>query len=159
MLFSFDVWRFYPYSTDPFSFYYWMKIYKAPIFIPSFLCWEDRIYPCFFLSVPYFGHLPGPFFQVCGSKGGAVPLVEELLFSCLEFLVDKGGDVERNPPYSSCDGVHTKIRPSISFSGMYRKLFILRMNRTNSWYRAHIFFPVCSFCLYVGLKTNLITIQ
>ena len=54
------------------------------------------------MSVPYFGHLPGPFFQVCGPEGDAVPLAGVVLFHSLGFLVDKGGDVKRKPPYYSC---------------------------------------------------------
>ena len=30
------------------------------------------------------------------------------------------------------DLVHPKMSPTLSFSGMYRKLFIYRMNKTNS---------------------------
>ena len=136
-----------------------MKLSQVPIFITSFFCWEDIIDPCFCLSVPYFGHLPGLFFQVFGSKGATVPLAEALLFHFLGFLMDKGADVRRNLLSSSCDGLHTKIHPSVSFSVMYQKLCILRMNGTNSWYGAHTYFLACFFCLGVGLKTSISTIR
>ena len=57
------------------------------------------------------------------------------------------------------DGVHTKISPTISLSVMYRKIFILWRNRTNSWYRAHLYFSTCLFSLYVVLKRGIITIR
>ena len=57
------------------------------------------------------------------------------------------------------DGVQPKMSPSISFSGMYQKLFILSRNRTNSWYRALMYFLTCFFCLYFRSKTGIITIR
>ena len=40
------------------------------------------------------------------------------------------------------DGVHPKISPTISFSGMYQKPFIYCRNRTNSQKRAQIYSSV-----------------
>ena len=54
------------------------------------------------MSVPQFGHFFGPLFQVCGSEGGAVPIDEAIFFHGLGFLVENFGDVESEPPYSSC---------------------------------------------------------
>ena len=54
------------------------------------------------MIVTYFGHFIGPLFQVCVSEGGPVPLAEAVLFHRLVFLVDKGGDVKRDTPSSSC---------------------------------------------------------
>ena len=56
-------------------------------------------------------------------------------------------------------GVHPKMSPSISFSGMYRKIFILCRTRTNLWYRAHVYFSTRFFCLRVRPKTGLSTIR
>ena len=54
------------------------------------------------------------------------------------FLVG-GRDVDKIYTYNGicntsnlCDGVQPKMSPTISFSGMYRKSFIYRRNRTNS---------------------------
>ena len=58
----------------------------------------------------------------------------------------------------SKDRVQPKMSPSISFSGMYQKLFILHRNRTNLWYISHMYFSTSFFFLYVGSKTGLSTI-
>ena len=54
------------------------------------------------------------------------------------FLVG-GRDVDKIYTYNGigntsnlCDGVQSKMSPTISFSGMYQKPFIYRRNRTNS---------------------------
>ena len=49
--------------------------------------------------------------------------VRELLQECL-LIIDRN--------YLAMDGVQPKMSSTISFSGMYRKLFIYRRNRTNS---------------------------
>ena len=72
-------------------------------FLPVFFCCEERIDPCFFLSVTYFCHFLGPFFQVCGSEDDSVLFAEELFFRGHGFLVEMSGNVDEEPPYSSCD--------------------------------------------------------
>ena len=57
------------------------------------------------------------------------------------------------------NGFQPKMYPFISFSGIYWKLFILRMNRTNSRYRAHMNFLTRLFCFYIILNTCLSTIR
>ena len=55
------------------------------------------------MSVAYFGRFPGPFFLVYGPEGGAFPISEAVFFYRIVFLLYKGGDVDRKPPFSSCD--------------------------------------------------------
>ena len=75
------------------------------------------------MSVPCVGHFPGPFFQVCGYEGGAVPLAEAVLFHRLGFFVEKSGDVEREPPSHSCDIFHIGYGFRICFNFLFFPLY------------------------------------
>ena len=51
--------------------------------------------------------------------------------------------------FNDSDRVYPKMSPLILLSRMYRELFILRRNRTNSWYRAHMYFSNCFFVRWI----------
>ena len=55
--------------------------------------------------------------------------------------------------------VHTKMYPSISLSDTYLKQFLIYRNRTNLWYRSHMYFSTCFPPLYVLSNIGLSTIR
>ena len=55
--------------------------------------------------------------------------------------------------------VQTKMYPSISFSGTLQKQFLICRNRTNLWWRSHMYFLTCLPPSYVVSKIGLSTIR
>ena len=66
--------------------------------------------------------------------------------------------ISNKSAYMDYDLVHTKISPTISFSGMYLKPFIYCRNRTNSQERAWIYLSIWSLWSYVCLQFGISTI-